>query len=186
MLVAIVWLCLCFSSQVLWPHCGFCGRCTFINTCVVMFVFHFTSPVALCEFCKVAFYELLCDHVCISVHKSCGQIVVSAEVALCWHFCGLYFRSQVLWPCVDSVKLGFMSSYMSMFVFQFTSPVAKAWILHRGKLESISLFDSKVVPSLSSSHPFQPFQPFRGNRDEPVLYLGKSHHHFTSLQYLST
>ncbi|XP_076460361.1 eukaryotic translation initiation factor 2-alpha kinase 3-like [Babylonia areolata] len=53
---------------------------------------------------------------------------------------------------------------------KFSSPVAKAWILHRGKLESISLFDSKVVPSLSSSQ--LPFQHHRNNQGDPLLYVG--------------
>ncbi|KAL8567987.1 hypothetical protein ACOMHN_029162 [Nucella lapillus] len=53
---------------------------------------------------------------------------------------------------------------------KFSSPVAKAWILHRGKLEAISLFDSNVVPSLSSS---LPSFDFKYSQDEPLLYVGK-------------
>ncbi|KAK7111067.1 eukaryotic translation initiation factor 2-alpha kinase 3-like [Littorina saxatilis] len=50
---------------------------------------------------------------------------------------------------------------------KFSSPVAKAWILHHGKLEVVSLFDTKIVPALSSGG--QPHHFFRG---DPLLYVG--------------
>ena len=149
----------CFSvycSVRVSVHCSVCVS--------LLFRVRFSSLFCVFQFTVLCMFQFMCVSVhcsvCVSVHCSvCFSLLFCVFQFICVSVhCSVCFSSCVF-------------QFAVLHVFQFASPVAKAWILHRGKLENINLFDSKVVPSLSSSHPFQ---PFRGNRDEPVLYLGRS------------
>ncbi|KAL5016923.1 hypothetical protein ScPMuIL_006512 [Solemya velum] len=50
--------------------------------------------------------------------------------------------------------------------YKFASPVASAWILHKGELRPISIFDRHHMPALSC------FEPEENMSQEPVLYIG--------------
>lgn len=52
-------------------------------------------------------------------------------------------------------------------MFQFDSPVAKAWILRNGVLKTISVFDNKHIPALPGvDNPQDPAA------SQPLLYVG--------------
>ena len=54
-----------------------------------------------------------------------------------------------------------------LLVFQFDSPVAKAWILRNGVLKTISVFDNKHIPALPGvDNPQDPAA------SQPLLYVG--------------
>ncbi|ESO96859.1 hypothetical protein LOTGIDRAFT_159606 [Lottia gigantea] len=53
---------------------------------------------------------------------------------------------------------------------RFSSPVTNAWLLKKGVMKRLSLFDNKYVPALSS---FQPDNSIEGLPKEPLLYVGK-------------
>ena len=54
------------------------------------------------------------------------------------------------------------------YCYQFESPVANAWIMRKGKLTPVSVFDNKHIPAISS---FQ--SPEETAQQEPLLYVGK-------------
>lgn len=58
--------------------------------------------------------------------------------------------------------------YIIYLKFQFSSPVANAWILRDGVLKPVSVFDNKHVPAMSS---FQP--PQDPPVPQPLLYIGR-------------
>ena len=68
-----------------------------------------------------------------------------------------------------SLKLKYHTSLKGVLflVFQFDSPVAKAWILRNGVLKTISVFDNKHIPALPGvDNPQDPAA------SQPLLYVG--------------
>ncbi|KAI8793692.1 eukaryotic translation initiation factor 2-alpha kinase 3 isoform X2 [Biomphalaria glabrata] len=61
---------------------------------------------------------------------------------------------------------------------KFDSPIAKAWLLRHGKLEPMSLFDARHVPSLET---FEPDDIENESVQQPLLYIG-SHHKLLYIQ----
>ncbi|XP_012935928.1 eukaryotic translation initiation factor 2-alpha kinase [Aplysia californica] len=52
---------------------------------------------------------------------------------------------------------------------KFNSPIAKAWLLRNGKIEAMSLFDGRHIPTLGN---FQPEDLENESMHQPLLYIG--------------
>ena len=53
------------------------------------------------------------------------------------------------------------------FFLQFKSPVSNAWLLYKGELLSVDMFDNRNIPALSS------FEQKEQPQHPPLLYVGK-------------
>ncbi|KAH9496229.1 Eukaryotic translation initiation factor 2-alpha kinase 3 [Bulinus truncatus] len=76
---------------------------------------------------------------------------------------------RMLVPEGRVVALSKMDSSQVSWEHKFDSPIAKAWLLRHGKLEPMSLFDSKHVPSLQT---FEPDDADNESVPQPLLYIG--------------
>nr|KAG5697293.1 hypothetical protein BaRGS_004959 [Batillaria attramentaria] len=69
----------------------------------------------------------------------------------------------------DGMIVGLSPDDSSLISWQhkFSSPVAKVWVLHQGKVETVSLFDNRHIPALSA------FPHADTGMADPLLYVGK-------------